>query len=401
MSDRPIRTPSSEAASGAPIDAIRDAASDPAREVEGGLEPADRPLRFGFSTGACAAAAAKAAHCALMTGSWPDPVGIRLPKAPLEMRAPRFALVDCARGPGWARATVEKDAGDDPDVTHGALVTATVRFGPRGAGVRFFAGEGVGRITKPGLPLPVGEPAINPAPRRMIIDALRDTLLDPAAALDRDVEIAVPGGAALALKTWNPRLGIEGGLSILGTTGVVRPFSCAAWIASIHRGVDVARANGAAHVVGATGATSEATAKAVFGLPDWALLDMGDFAGGLLKYLRRRPVPRVTIAGGVGKMTKLAQGALDLHSKRSQVDFAQLAESVARLGGDPGVVRGCNTAAEAHARVGPGLSAWVARAARDRAAAAIGSDAVAVGALVVDRAGRVVGRADPVASGSA
>ena len=144
---------------------------------------------------------------------------------------------------------------------------------------------------------------------------------------DVEIEISIPGGEALARKTWNPRLGIVGGLSILGTTGIVHPFSCAAWIASIHRGVDVARAMGLTHVAGCTGSTSEDAVRAHYGLPLEAMIDMGDFAGGLLKYLREHPVARLTIGGGFGKMVKLAQGAMDLHSGRSQVDFEWLARA--------------------------------------------------------------------------
>jgi cobalt-precorrin-5B (C1)-methyltransferase len=148
---------------------------------------------------------------------------------------------------------------------------------------------------------------------------------------DVEIEIAIPGGEALAQKTWNPRLGIVGGLSILGTTGIVHPFSCSAWIASIHRGIDVAKAMGLTHVAGCTGSTSEEAVRAHYGLPIEAMLDMGDFAGGLLKYLRDHPVVRVTIGGGFGKMVKLAQGALDLHSGRSQVDLDWLAELLPEL----------------------------------------------------------------------
>ena len=140
--------------------------------------------------------------------------------------------------------------------------------------------------------------------------------------------------------SWQNRLGIRGsessgGISILGTTGIVKPYSCAAWIASIHRGIDVARAGGAEHVAASTGSQSEAAAQEFYGLPDWAMLDMGDFVGGLLKYLRRHPVPYLTIAGGFGKLTKLAQGAMDLHSARSQVDFARLGQlAVSATGSD-------------------------------------------------------------------
>ncbi|MEO0913235.1 MAG: cobalt-precorrin-5B (C(1))-methyltransferase, partial [Pseudomonadota bacterium] len=192
-------------------------------------------------------------------------------------------------------------------------------------------------------------------------------------------------------KTWNPRLGIVGGISILGTTGIVRPYSCAAWIASIHRGIDVARADGLLHVAGSTGATSERVAQARFGLPDHAMLDMGDFAGGMLKYLRKHPVARVTIAGGFGKLTKLAQGALDLHSGRSQVDFADLAARAAGLAAEAEIA-GANTAKEALEIAGPDLAARVAAAARETGLAALGGGVLDV--LVVDRDGQAVAYAD-------
>ena len=281
------------------------------------LEKPQSPLRRGWTTGACATAAVKASYTALLTGAFPDPVSITLPKG----EQPAFALALEEKGEDWARVGIIKDAGDDPDVTHGAMVIATVRL--RGQGVTFKAGEGVGMVTKPGLPIAVGEPAINPVPRQMMMAEI--------AALgggDVEIEISIPDGANIAEKTWNPRLGIIGGLSILGTTGIVNPFSCAAWIASIHRGIDVARAMKLEHVAGCTGSTSEDAVRAHFNLPLEAMLDMGDFAGGLLKYIRANPVPRVTIGGGFGKMVKLAQGAMDLHSGRSQVDFAWLAERV-------------------------------------------------------------------------
>ena len=156
----------------------------------------------------------------------------------------------------------------------------------------------------------------------------------------------------MAAKTLNARLGIVGGLSILGTTGVVIPYSCAAWIASIHNGIDVARATGLTHVAGATGRTSEAAVKALYDLPETALLDMGDFVGGTLKYLRTHPVPRVTIAGGIAKITKLAQGMLDLHSARGRVELGALAEVARACGGSEELARrivGANTTPEAFA----------------------------------------------------
>jgi cobalt-precorrin-5B (C1)-methyltransferase len=350
------------------------------------------PLRRGWTTGACATAAAKAAFEALLTGAFPDPVTIRLPRGEM----PAFALSRTDAGAGWARASVVKDAGDDPDVTHGAEIVATVRPGAHGAGVTFKAGPGVGTVTLPGLPLPPGEPAINPVPRKMILEALGEVAAAHGVAADVEVEIAIPGGEELAQKTWNPRLGIVGGLSILGTTGIVVPFSCAAWIASIHRGIDVARAAGLEHVAGSTGNTSEAAVRHRYALPDIALLDMGDFAGGLLKYLRAHPIPRLTIAGGFAKMTKLAQGALDLHSSRSEVDRAFLAEMAGRAGGGAGIadaIRHANTAAEALAlagQVGLPLPALVAEAAGSTAKAVLGAAPVSVNIFIVDRDGRAL-----------
>ena len=199
---------------------------------------------------------------------------------------PSFVLALTRKEGNSATAGVIKDAGDDPDVTHGALIVATVRPGAPGAGVTFRAGEGVGTVTRPGLPIPPGEPAINPVPRRMIRDAIAEVADAVGHAADAEVEISIPGGKALAAKTLNGRLGIVGGLSILGTTGIVVPYSCSAWIHSIHRGIDVARAAGVTHVAGATGASSEAAVQKLYGLPEIALIDMGDFVGGMLKYLR-------------------------------------------------------------------------------------------------------------------
>jgi cobalt-precorrin-5B (C1)-methyltransferase len=351
-------------------------------------EKPDRPLRSGWTTGACAAAAAKSAYNALLTGRFLDPVEIVLPKG----QTPSFAL-DCRdAGDGWASAGIKKDAGDDPDVTHCAIIISKVRRGEVGAGVIFEAGPGVGTITKPGLPIPPGEPAINPVPRLMIEQAMADIALEYGEPLDVVVEVSVPGGAELARKTWNPRLGIEGGLSILGTTGIVRPFSCSAWIASIHRGVDVARAAGLSHVVGSTGSTSERTVQGLYDLPEIAYLDMGDFAGGVLKYLRKNPVERLSIAGGIGKMTKLAQGAMDLHSGRSQVDFDQLAALAERLGADPDPIRRANTALEAYEILGGAMAQDVADGARDAAMAAVKGAPVAIETLVVGRDGSLLAR---------
>ena len=354
----------------------------------------DRELRRGWTTGACAAAASQAAFQALVTGRFPDPVTIRLPKG----QRPSFALAETALAPGRASAAVVKDAGDDPDVTHGALVRATVAPGPPGGGVGFRAGEGIGTVSRPGLALPVGEPAINPAPRRLIRETIEDAAEALHVAADVEVTIAIPGGAALARKTTNGRLGIVGGLSVLGTSGIVIPYSCASWIASIQRGIDVARAAGCGHLVAATGATSEAAAQRLHGLPDQALIDMGDFVGGTLKYLRRHPVPRLTIAGGFAKISKLAAGHLDLHSGRSRVDVDRLADLLAGLGAAADRVARARRAAGAGellaqaGRYRTGLADAVARRARDQAVATL-DGGIAVEVAIFDRAGERIGHA--------
>ncbi|WP_299955325.1 cobalt-precorrin-5B (C(1))-methyltransferase [uncultured Modestobacter sp.] len=352
-------------------------------------------LRHGWTTGACATAATTAAYTALLTGEFPDPVSIDLPGD----KHPTFALAKEHLADGEAGASIVKDAGDDPDVTHGALVSARVSHGAPGSGVLFRAGEGVGTVTKPGLPLAVGEPAINPMPRQFIREHVTAVAREYGGTGDVVVEVSVENGAELARKTWNPRLGILGGLSILGTTGVVVPYSCSSWIDSIRRGIDVARAAGREHVAGCTGSTSERVAQELHGLPEDALLDMGDFAGAVLKYLRRHPVPRLTVAGGIGKLAKLAEGHLDLHSARSQVSFAALATLVTEAGGSPELVDGvrtANTALDALQQctaAGLPLGDLVAAGARRTAEGVLREAPVQVDVVVIDRAGTIVGRA--------
>jgi cobalt-precorrin-5B (C1)-methyltransferase len=209
---------------------------------------------------------------------------------------------------------------------------------------------------------------------------------------DVEIEISIPDGEALAQKTWNPRLGIVGGLSILGTTGIVHPFSCAAWIASIHSGVDVARAMGLTHIAGCTGSTSEDAVRAHFNLPLEAMMDMGDFAGGLLKYVREHPVQRVTIGGGFGKITKLAQGAMDLHSGRSQVDFEWLATFAPENLREE--VLGANTAQQVLELLGPDLAQQVAKEAKEQVVKVLRGSPVAADVMIVDRGGRIIAHAE-------
>lgn len=376
----------------------------------------NQPLRYGYTTGACATAASTAAVCRLFAGTELDQIEIVLPRG----RKVRFRLEYCRLTATGAEAATVKDAGDDPDVTHGALIFAQVALNEP-PGVRFHAGPGVGIVTRPGLPIPPGEPAINPTPRRMITEHLLGLVASghgykaPSPLVGEgwgegdkrlrhgyhggfEVTIGVENGAELALKTLNPRLGIVGGLSILGTTGIVRPFSCSAYIASIQQAIEVARANGLTHIAACTGAASEQTLRSHYSLPDMALIEMGDFAGAVLKHLRRAPVPCLTLAGGFGKISKLAAGHLDLHSRNSSVDLALLAEEAAALGADAALqeaMRAANTSQQALAlahAAGLPLGDRICALARDQARAILPPEVV-VEIWATDREGRPVGHA--------
>ena len=304
-----------------------------------------------------------------------------------------FAVAMHERDAVSATAGVVKDAGDDPDVTHGAVILATVAPAPAGSGISYCAGPGVGTVTLPGLALTVGEPAINPGPRAQIADNIGDAARDLGVAADCVVTVAVEDGARLAAKTLNARLGIVGGLSILGTTGVVIPYSCSAWVHSIQRGVDVAAALGLPHLAAATGRTSEAAIRRALALPEQAYIDMGDMAGALLKALRVKPSQRLTLAGGPAKLAKLAGGAMDLHSRAGRADLQRIAGWLEDLGGDGAAARHAGTVAEIVALAGAlPLADAIARRAREATLAVLaGGTEVAV--WVVDRQGAVVGRA--------
>ena len=351
------------------------------------------PLRYGYTTGACATAASAAAAHRLLAGVESAQSEITLPRG----QQVAFPLEYCRLTATGAEAAVIKDAGDDPDVTHGALIMAAVKL-DAAPGVRFHAGSGIGTVTRPGLPIPVGEPAINPTPRRMMTEHLLKLASEYGYGGGFAVTISIENGAELALKTLNPRLGIIGGLSILGSTGIVRPFSCSAYIASIQQAIDVARANGLHHIAACTGATSEQTMRTQYQLPDMALIEMGDFAGAVLKHLRRTPIAQLSLAGGFGKISKLAAGHLDLHSRNSSIDLVLLAVEAAALGADAALQAAMQTAntsqralALAHA-AGLPLGDRICGMARDQARAILPPE-VAVEIWATDREGRPVGHA--------
>lgn len=298
-----------------------------------------KDLRYGFTTGTAATAAAAAALRELLGLPRQDPVPVTLPGG----QVLSIPLYSCCQKEDFGEATVIKDGGDDPDVTHGAEIGARVRFKERGRGndIRFVAGTGVGTFTKPGLPFPPGEPAINPVPRRMITQAIADILkAAPKATGALEVEIFVPRGEELAAKTLNPRLGIKGGISILGTSGIVRPFSHGAWRATIHTAFKVARATGNERVVLVTGTTSDAAARAIFSsLPEEAFIQMGDYVRFTLKWAARLGFSRVTLAAFLGKALKMAQGLGQTHARFGAPDLGLLASWVEELCGRQDLAR--------------------------------------------------------------
>ena len=295
-----------------------------------------RGLRAGWTTGTCASAAAKAAAIGRCTGTRPDTVEVGLPDG----QRVSFPVEAGPSGEAF-EAVVVKDAGDDPDCTDGARMTALVEFADELAGAAVTpgehdlrAGDGIGTVTLPGLGLPVGAPAINPVPRKMINAAL-------AEVTDRTlvVTFSVPGGQAMAAKTTNERLGILGGISILGTTGIVKPFSTASYRASVVQQIDVAAAQGHDLVVLATGSRSESYALATWPeIPPVCVVEVGDFTGIALRRAAGAGMRRAVFVGVAGKITKLAAGVMMTHFHRSEVDTDLLAEVARAAGATPAVV---------------------------------------------------------------
>jgi len=304
-----------------------------------------RALRTGWTTGTCASAAAKAAATALRDQAPQHRVEIALPSG----RRVAFPVESCAYSHQQGTAVVVKDAGDDPDVTHGAHLTATVRWRTE-PGVTLEGGEGVGVVTKPGLGIEVGEPAITATPRAMITAAVGEVAdLSARGAL---VVISVPGGERMARKTTNARLGILGGISILGTTGIVRPFSTASWRASVEQAVSVLAAQGQRTVVLCTGGRTEKAAMALRpDLPEVCFVEVGDFTGAALRRATAAGVDQVIFVGMAGKLAKLAAGVLMTHYTRSKVDLGLLGEVTEVAGGPPevaGEVAAANTGRHAY-----------------------------------------------------
>ncbi len=303
-----------------------------------------RGMRTGYTTGACATAATRAAMLALLEGQAPTSVTITLPIG----EKATFAIHHCEQHvDGSVTASVIKDAGDDPDVTHGAELCSTVSWRET-PGIEIDGGVGVGRVTKPGLGLEIGAAAINPVPRAMIVQVIEEVLTERGETRGISVVISVPDGLERSRKTLNARLGIIGGLSILGTTGIVRPYSTAAYKASISQAIDVAIACGCQqHIVLTTGSRSEKFARRYVSLPDEAYIQMGEFTGHALRDCAGKSVPQVTLVGMIGKLSKIGDGRMQTHVAGAEVNLQKLAEVARACGATEDVVeqvRQANTA---------------------------------------------------------
>lgn len=348
----------------------------------------ERGTRTGFTTGACAAAAAKAAARVLMRGELVGEIETTLPNR----QKVTFALARCERIGDAVVCSVIKDAGDDPDCTHGAEMVAEVRLAE--SGVELRGGDGVATVTKPGLGLEVGGPAINPIPRRNITEMVAEEL-DGRGAI---VTLSVPRGEEMAKQTLNARLGLVGGISILGTTGIVVPYSTAAYKASVVQGIDVARNRGLDELVLTTGGKSESYAMKLHPhLPEEAFIQVGDFIGTGVKHCARRGARRAIVVGMMGKLSKMANGKMQTHAAGSEVNMALLADLAQELGAPSELVeqiRAANTARhvlELCASAGlTGITSLVCQKVSQNCSAHAGG--LDVHAFLVDFDGKLLGR---------
>ncbi len=356
--------------------------------------PRQTTLRSGYTTGACATAATKGALLALIHQRCFRKAEIHLPIG----TSVTFALHTCSYTVDEGYSSVIKDAGDDPDVTDKAEICARVTWSeqPR---VHFVRGVGVGLVTQKGLPVPPGEPAINPVPRQMLTTTVQEVLASTQHALRGVcVEISVPNGAELAKKTLNPRLGIVGGISILGTTGIVVPYSTAAWEASVIQNIDVAVAQGCEHLIFTVGGRGEKFAQRLFALPEIAFVQIGDFFGKALRHAAGAGARQVTLATMIGKLAKFAAGNESVHSQQSAQDFVFLGKLAQQAGAaEPliGHVLRANTAqAVSELLAEGGIAAFPDELchAAWRYATSLTQDAYALEVWLLGKAGEVLGR---------
>ena len=300
-------------------------------------------LKTGYTTGSSATAAAKAALLSIINQTQIENVEILLPKHSVI----QIPIKSCTFESNTSKCSVIKDGGDDPDVTHGAEIIVELSFTEKINEIEIKGGEGVGIVTKPGLGLEINKAAINPVPKKMIIENLRDIGKEILGGKGIKVVISVPKGKELGPKTDNPRLGIINGISILGTSGIVIPFSTASYAASIRKNLDVAIAMGNDKVVLATGGRSEDFAKKVIDLPEHCFIQMGDFSGFTIQQCGRKNIKRAFVVGFIGKLAKMAAGVKQTHVKGSKVDMNFLANLAMECNADDKIIddiRKANTA---------------------------------------------------------
>ena len=306
----------------------------------------DKPnekMRTGFTTGTCSTAGAKAALLAIINQNKIDFVDVTLPKK----SQIRIKIENCEFDENNSTCTVIKDGGDDPDVTHGAEIITHVTLTEKPGEIEIDGGEGVGRVTKPGLGLDIGSAAINPTPKKMIRENISEIAKKILAKNGIKVMISVPKGRELAIKTDNPRLGIIGGISILGTSGLVIPYSTASFAASIRQSIEVTRAMGDDTVVLTTGGRSEDFTMKIIDLPEHCFVQMGDFSGYTVQVCAKKGIKKAYVAGFIGKLAKMSMGVKQTHVKGSKVDMAFLSELAKRCGAPQDVqdaIRKANTA---------------------------------------------------------
>ena len=300
-------------------------------------------LRTGFTTGTASAASAKAAILAIINQKKIESIEVTLPKG----NSIPIKIHSCEFGESNAKCSVIKDAGDDPDVTHGAEIVVELSLTPNVSQIEIDGGQGVGVVTKPGLGLEINKPAINPTPKKMIIYNVTEVAKDILQKNGIKIIISVPKGKELALKTDNPRLGIVGGISILGTSGIVIPYSTASFAAAVRQNLDVSLAMGNDTVVLATGGRSEEFAKKIVDLPEHSFVQMGDFAGYTIQQCAKKKIKKAYVVGFIGKLAKMAAGVKQTHVKGSKVDMNLLAEVAEKCNADSQTIeqiRKANTA---------------------------------------------------------
>ena len=300
-------------------------------------------LRTGFTTGTCATAASKAGILAIINQQSLNSVDVILPKRDKI----NIQINSCNFSKDNAQCSVIKDGGDDPDVTHGAEIFVDISLTDKIGSIEIDGGKGVGRVTKPGLGLEIGTAAINPTPKKMILENIQEVGEEVLGKNGIKIVVSVPTGEELAKKTDNPRIGILDGISILGTSGIVIPYSTASFAAAIRQQIDVVSSMNDEEVVLTTGGRSEDFAREIIKLPDHSFIQMGDFSGYTIQQCAKKSLKKAYVAGFIGKLAKMAAGVKQTHVKGGKVDMKFLSELAKRCNANSETIRkilGANTA---------------------------------------------------------